>query len=148
MSIQFKRGTGVANDSYTGLDGEISIDETNQNIRVHDGTTPGGGFSVGSGGGDATNLDNTTTATDVTITSSTGTDTTIAGASGTDAGVMVSADKTKLDGIESGATQNSSDTVLLDRSNHTGTQTASTISDFDTAVVSAVETNNIDFGVL
>lgn len=50
------------------------------------------------------------------------------------AGFMSSADKTKLDGIASGATSNSPDATLLARANHTGTQTASTISDFDTQV--------------
>jgi hypothetical protein len=43
------------------------------------------------------------------------------------------ADKTKLAGIASGATANSSDATLENRANHTGTQTASTISDFSTA---------------
>lgn len=37
--------------------------------------------------------------------------------------------KTKLDGIATGATANSPDATLLARSNHTGTQAASTISD-------------------
>ena len=45
------------------------------------------------------------------------------------AGFMSGADKTKLDGIATGATANSPDATLLARSNHTGTQTASTISD-------------------
>ena len=49
------------------------------------------------------------------------------------AGFMTGADKTKLDGIASGATQNSSDAFLLTRGNHTGTQLASTISDFASA---------------
>ncbi len=40
------------------------------------------------------------------------------------------AEKTKLAGIEDGATANSTDAVLLNRSNHTGTQLANTISDF------------------
>ena len=40
-----------------------------------------------------------------------------------------SAMKTKLDGIATGATANSPDATLLARSNHTGTQAASTISD-------------------
>lgn len=45
--------------------------------------------------------------------------------------------------VEDGATANSSDATLLDRANHTGTQTASTISDFDTEVAnnSAVAAN-------
>jgi hypothetical protein len=46
--------------------------------------------------------------------------------------------KAKLDGIASGATANSSDATLLSRANHTGTQTAATISDFSTASVLAV----------
>jgi hypothetical protein len=49
-----------------------------------------------------------------------------------------SADKTKLDGVAVGATANSSDAHLLSRDNHTGTQVASTISDFSTAAVAAV----------
>jgi len=52
---------------------------------------------------------------------------------GADAGFMSSADKNKLDGIDNWATANSSDSFLLSRSNHTGTQSASTISDFDSA---------------
>lgn len=50
------------------------------------------------------------------------------------AGFMSAADKTKLDGVASGATANSSNATLLARANHTGTQTASTISDFSEAV--------------
>ncbi len=49
-------------------------------------------------------------------------------------GAFVNGDKTKLDSIETGATANSSNAFLLNRTNHTGTQTASTISNFDTAV--------------
>lgn len=50
------------------------------------------------------------------------------------AGFLTGADKAKLDGIAAGATANSADAALLARSNHTGTQTASTISDFAEAV--------------
>ena len=48
-----------------------------------------------------------------------------------------SAAKTKLDGIATGATANATDAQLRDRSTHTGTQTAATISDFAAAVVAA-----------
>jgi hypothetical protein len=41
-------------------------------------------------------------------------------------------DKTKLSGIATSATANSADATLLARANHTGSQTASTISDFNT----------------
>lgn len=50
------------------------------------------------------------------------------------AGFMTGADKTKLDGVAAGATANGSDATLLLRTNHTGTQLASTISNFDTQV--------------
>lgn len=46
---------------------------------------------------------------------------------------FTTAQETKLSGIAAGATANSSDATLLSRANHTGTQTASTISDFNTA---------------
>ena len=42
--------------------------------------------------------------------------------------------ETKLNGIATGATANATDAALRDRSTHTGTQTASTISDFSEAV--------------
>jgi hypothetical protein len=48
-----------------------------------------------------------------------------------------SAAKTKLDGIATGATANATDAQLRDRSTHTGTQLAATISDFASAVVAA-----------
>ena len=49
------------------------------------------------------------------------------------AGFMSAADKNKLNGVAAGATANSSDATLLDRENHTGTQAANTISDFNSA---------------
>jgi len=62
----------------------------------------------------------------------------ITAASGSAAGSMSSADFTKLAGIANGATANSSDAQLRDRSTHTGTQLAATISDFSPAVVAAL----------
>jgi len=54
------------------------------------------------------------------------------------AGSISSADKTKLDGIAAGATNNISDASLLARANHTGTQVSSTISDFAEAAQDAM----------
>lgn len=48
-------------------------------------------------------------------------------ASGSTAGFMSAADKTKLDGVATGATANSSNATLLNRANHTGTQALSTV---------------------
>ena len=46
---------------------------------------------------------------------------------------FTAADETKLDGIATGATANDTDANLKARANHTGTQTASTISDYASA---------------
>jgi hypothetical protein len=51
----------------------------------------------------------------------------ISAATTTAAGSMSGADKSKLDSIASGATANATDAQLRDRSTHTGTQSASTI---------------------
>jgi len=65
-SLQFRRGTAVQNDSFTGAAGELSIDLTNKTIRVHDGSTAGGTrlakySEIGSGGGGGSGtLDSTT----------------------------------------------------------------------------------------
>lgn len=59
---------------------------------------------------------------------------------GGEAGFMTGADKTKLDGVAISATANSSDSILLLRENHTGSQTASTISDFTATVRATVLT--------
>lgn len=50
------------------------------------------------------------------------------------AGFMSPSDKSKLDGVQAGATANQADSFLLSRANHTGTQSSSTISDFVTSV--------------
>jgi hypothetical protein len=67
-------------------------------------------------------------------------------------GFMSATDKTKLNGIASGATANSTDSFLLNRTNHTGTQTASTISDLAAVVKAyrldefAVPTTSVSMG--
>ena len=48
------------------------------------------------------------------------------------AGSMSALDKTKLDGIATGATANSSDATLLNRANHTGEQAISTVTGLQT----------------
>ena len=40
--IQFRGGTVVEHELFVGHDREITVNTTNNRIRVHDGTTPGG----------------------------------------------------------------------------------------------------------
>ena len=40
--IQIRRGTAMEHNNFTGKIGEITMDTTNNTIRVHDGQTPGG----------------------------------------------------------------------------------------------------------
>lgn len=57
---------------------------------------------------------------------------------------FTTADKTKLDGIESGATANSSDATLLNRANHTGTQAISTVTNLQTSLDAKAETSRFE----
>ena len=88
----------------------------------------------GGGGTGATNLGYTPSATNGIVTSDTGADATIPLADSTNAGLLTPAEKTKLQGIATGATANDTDANLKNRANHTGTQLASTISDFNSSV--------------
>jgi len=42
ISVQFRRGTDTEHSSFTGAEGEVTVDTTNDTLRVHDGTTAGG----------------------------------------------------------------------------------------------------------
>ena len=62
-----------------------------------------------------------------------------------EAGLMSSADKNKLDGIAAGATVNSTDATLRDRSTHTGAQNISTIAGLADALDAKVDTSTVGF---
>lgn len=40
--VQIRRGTDAENDAFTGAEGEVTMDLTNKQLRVHDGQTKGG----------------------------------------------------------------------------------------------------------
>jgi hypothetical protein len=86
----------------------------------------------GGGGGSGTVTSVTGTAPISVATGTTTPVVSIAAATTSAAGSMSAADKTKLDGVATGATANSTDAQLRDRSTHTGTQALSTISDAGT----------------
>jgi hypothetical protein len=121
-------GTPTTLDSLTDV--TIASPSSGQVLKYNGVNWANAADATGGGGG----------VTDVTatapITSTGGTTPLIAitAASTSVAGSMSAADKTKLNGIATGATANSTDATLLARANHTGTQTASTISNFDTQV--------------
>ncbi len=81
-----------------------------------------------------TNLTFTATPTGGTVFSSTGTDAFLSLVTTINAGLQSPADKSKLDGIASGATANSTDAQLRDRATHTGTQAISTVSGLQPAL--------------
>lgn len=60
--LQLRRGSTAANDAFTGAAGELTVDTTLNELRLHDGSTAGG-HTIGSGG--AVALDDLS---DVTIT--------------------------------------------------------------------------------
>ena len=42
FAVQQRRGTTAQHSTFTGLQGEITVDTTKKTIVVHDGSTPGG----------------------------------------------------------------------------------------------------------
>jgi hypothetical protein len=44
--VQFRRGTTTQNNAFTGAAGELTYDTDVKTLRIHDGTTPGGGAIV------------------------------------------------------------------------------------------------------
>ena len=42
IEVKFRRGTSIQHQSFTGANGEITVDTTNKTLRVHDGVTVGG----------------------------------------------------------------------------------------------------------
>jgi hypothetical protein len=86
-----------------------------------------------------TNLNKLATPTGVIIYSDTGADAVLPLGTTTNAGLQSPTDKTKLDGIATGATANDTDANLKNRSNHTGTQVISTVTGLQTALDSKVD---------
>jgi len=42
IQVKFRRGTATQHNSFTGANGEITVDTTNKTLRVHDGVTVSG----------------------------------------------------------------------------------------------------------
>jgi hypothetical protein len=102
-----------------------------------DGIASGAQVNVG------TNLTSTTASNSVTVLSDTGTDAIITSATGSNAGVLTATDKTKLDGIASGAQVNVGTNITATTSSSSVTILSDTGTD---AVISSA--SNINAGVL
>ena len=130
------QSSSTINDFGESVDDRVAgllVAGTNISLAYNDAANTLTINSTGSGGGSGANLTATLSPTNVIVNSDTGTDATIPAADGTNAGVMLPAQVTKLAGVATGATANSTDANLKNRANHTGTQLASTISDFNEA---------------
>jgi hypothetical protein len=125
----------VSTATQTALNAKQDTLISGTNIKTINGNSilGSGNLSI-SGGGGATNLAYTASATNGIVTSDTGTSATIPAGSTTNASLMLPADKSKLDGIATGATANSTDAFLLSRANHTGSQAISTVTGLQTAL--------------
>jgi hypothetical protein len=124
--VQAKLGNTAAATTVdaAGFTGNLAgLDPTNvqQALAVFDA------YAGGGGGGSGTVTGVTGVAPISVTASSTSPEVSIVAASTSVAGSMSASDKTKLNGIASGATANSSDAYLLDRTHHTGTQSVTTI---------------------
>ena len=98
--------------------------------------------SGGSGGGGSGTVTNVTGTAPIQVATGTTTPVvSIAAATTSVAGSMSSADKTKLDGVATGATANATDAELRDRSTHTGTQAVGTITGLATIATSGSATD-------
>ena len=42
IEVKLRRGTDTEHSSFTGVEGEVTVDTTNDTLRVHDGSTAGG----------------------------------------------------------------------------------------------------------
>jgi hypothetical protein len=112
--------TAVDAASFTGNLAGLDPANVQQALAIFDAYSGGGG-----GSGTVTGV---TGVAPISVTaSSTTPEVSITAATTSVAGSMSSSDKSKLDGIATGATANSSDAYLLDRTHHTGTQAATTI---------------------
>ena len=138
LSVQLRRGTSAQNAAFIGRAGELIYTTDTKDLFVHDGTNAGG-TPVGSLASIADDSVTFAKIEEIPANTILGNNT---GSSSDILELSVAQTQTLLN-VADGATANDSDANLKNRANHTGTQTASTISDFDTEVAnnSAVAAN-------
>lgn len=115
-------GAGVPSTTPSKV-GDIYIDTTSDDAYIAVGTASASDWEKSNDGSGSGSTDLSWTASTSTVSSSTGTNATLTNADGTNAGLMSSSDKTKLDGIATGAEVNAVDSV--------NTQTGAVVLDAD-----------------
>ena len=75
IQVKLRRGTATEHNTFAGAEGEVTVDTTNDTLRVHDGTTAGGVrlaklSEVSGGSGTVTSVDSGTGLTGGPITTS------------------------------------------------------------------------------
>ena len=127
IEVQLRRGSALQNSTFTGAVGELVYATDTKELFIHDGVTPGGTNVAASVADDSITFAKIEEIADQTILGN--------NTGGTsDILELTPAQVRAIINVANGATANDSDANLKNRANHTGTQTASTISDFDTEV--------------
>jgi hypothetical protein len=138
IQVQIRQGLASENATFVGAEGELVYTTDTKDLFVHDGSNAGG-TPVGSLASIADDSVTFAKIEEIPANTILGNNT----GSSSDILELSVAQTQALLNIADGATANDSDANLKSRANHTGTQTASTISDFDTEVAnnSAVAAN-------
>ena len=140
IQVQIRQGLASENATFIGAEGELVYTTDTKDLFVHDGSNAGG-TPVGSLASIADDSVTFAKIEEIPANTILGNNT----GSSSDILELTTAQTRTLLNVADGATANSSDATLLARANHTGTQTSSTISDFNTAASAAapVQTSDI-----
>jgi len=127
IQVQLRRGSSAQNSVFTGQAGELIYTTDTKELFIHDGVTAGGTNVAASVADDFITFAKIEEIADQTI---------LGNNSGGSSDILelTDAQVRAIINVADGATANDSDANLKSRANHTGTQLASTISDFTTAV--------------
>jgi len=138
IQVQLRKGTSAQNSAFTGKSGELIYATDTKELFIHDGVTAGGTNVAASVADDSVTFAKIEKIADQTI---------LGNNSGGSSDILelTPTQVRAIINVANGATANDSDANLKNRANHTGTQTASTISDFNTAASAAapVQTSDI-----
>lgn len=118
VQVQLRRGTSAENDAFTGAAGELSYDETNNNLRVHDGSTAGGHALVTGNNAVTIQEEGTTLGSDATTLNFVGTNITVTGTGSTKAITLAGASGTFANFAEAFNAYSSATSLALDNASY------------------------------